>query len=378
MRSRRGITLVPVIALLGATLLVAVAFVNRAIVADRATRLAWHGERALHAADAALLDALTRWPRDSAVSLRPAEHDTLPHRGAADLVTTVTRTRLSAGRYLLGAQAHYVEGTPGGGIASRDQATRALHRVVRLQWPRPPGDAPLIVLGALTLRDSASVLGVDTEPIDWTALCTADRRARPMPAVIADTITTDATAETVGELPTTRVPSPAERARLVAQFDAAFRALATRASRTTTDSVLDLEAMSHGCPRWLGDARRDASVPDACTRRWPVVRLAHPGTTRVHGLAPGQGVLLVDGDLSLAHGVQLHGVVLVRGRLRADRAPGAPPAELSGLVVVRDQHALGSHLAGTRVLAGQCAVRFALAAAGTPQPETRLGWHARP
>ncbi|MCU0615961.1 MAG: hypothetical protein MUD17_02585 [Gemmatimonadaceae bacterium] len=378
MRGRRGVTLVPVIALLGATLLVAVAFVNRAFVADRATRLAWHGERALHAADAALLDALTRWPVDSAGALRPTEHDTLPHRPSPDLLTTVTRTRLSAGRYLLRANAASLEGTAVGGVASRDHASRALQRVVQLQWPRPPGPAPLLVFGALTLSDSATVVGVDTEPVDWTALCSADRRARPLPAIIADAITTDPTVVTVGDLPVTRVPLAVERAQLLTQFDAAFTALAARASHTTPDSVLDLDAMSHSCPRWLGDARRDASVPEACTRRWPIVRVSHTGVTYLRGRTPAQGVLLVDGDLSVASGVPLHGIVLVRGRLLAARTPGAPPAEFSGLVVARDQHGLGSHLAGTRVLAGQCAVRYALAAAGTPQPETRLGWHTRP
>lgn len=378
MRRRGGVTLVPVIALLGATLLMAVAFVNRAHLGDRATRLAWQGERALHAADAALLDALAGWPVDTAHALRPGEEEALPHRALPDLATAVTRTRLSAARYLVRAHARHHAGASGAGIASRDDAARALQRVVRLEWPRPPGAAALVVVGRLTLRDSATVIGVDTEPFGWSALCASDRRGRALPAIYADAIAADASTVIVGEVPTVRVPSATERAQLVAQFETAFTALAARASRTTGDSVLDLDLPERGCRRWVGDARRDASVPERCARQWPILHATHGEATEVRGALPGQGVLLVEGDLVVVGGVQLHGVVLVRGRVRVDRAPGASPTELTGVVIVRDQDARGSELAGARVLAGQCAVRFALASAGVPLPERRLGWHVRP
>lgn len=382
MRARRGVVLAPVIVLLALALLLALAFADRLRLADRAARLAWQGERALHSADAALLDAVLAWPGDSEAALRVGETDSLPHALDPSMHTAVTRSRLSAARYLVHAEAVVPVGASAVAVGAsiRDRAERRILRVVRLAWPRPPADAALIVFGDVALEAGAVILGVDTEPAAWSGACSSDRRVAALPAVHATTLSADSTVTLVGATPAWRMLAGADRAAAEVAFEEAWEALRMRSTRQLTDSVLDLDAPAAAgpCRRWFGDARRGAGTTDACTRQWPIVQARSTGTTTLRGAGPGQGVLLVDGDLRVAAGAVLHGVVLVRGRLHVEAASTTAPAELTGLVVVRDGGATGSRIAGGRIASGQCAARFALAAAGRPVPEQRRGWHARP
>lgn len=382
MRARRGVVLAPVIVLLAMALLLALAFADRLRLADRAARLAWQGERALHAADAALLDALLAWPGDSAAALRVGETDSLPHALDPSMRTAVTRARLSAARYLLHAEAVVPVGASAVAVGAsiRDRAERRLVRAVRLAWPRPPANAALIAFGDVSLEAGAVILGVDTEPAAWAGACSSDRRAEALPAVRSATLSADSTVALVGASPAWHVLAGADRDAAEAAFEQAWEALRLRATRELTDSVLDLDAPAAPgpCRLWFGDARRGAGTTDACTRQWPIVHARYAGATTLRGTQPGQGVLLVEGDLRVAPGAVLHGVVLVRGRLHVDAASATAPTELSGLVVVRDSGASGSRVEGGRIASGQCAARFALAAAGRPVPEHRRGWHERP
>ena len=385
-RARRGVVLMPVLVLLAAALLVALAHAARVRSGERAARVTWHAERALAGADAALLEALGAWSADSSARLRPGEVDTLAPGHDPTLRRTVARVRLSARRYLLHATAVVPAAeAAAGGAAMRDVALRELTRAVRLDWPRPPDVAVVAVFGALTLSDGAEIVGVDTEPPGWGALCEGDRRATPVPAVVADVVHADSTVRLIGALPAHRRWTAGERTTAEHAFDRAFAELAARASRTTSDSILDLDAVaSPPCAAWFGDASRGGGVDDRCTRHWPIVYARGAGEITVRGARPSQGILLVDGDLVIARDVALHGLVLVRGRVRTAPARGAPspgaPAGplLSGLLLVRDAATRGSALAGGRIALGQCAARFSLASAARAVPEPRLGWHQRP
>lgn len=377
-RARRGVVLLPVLVLLAAALLVALAHAARVRMAERSARVTWHAERALAGADAALLDALGRWSADSTATLRPGEVDTLPHHHDPTLVSDVSRVRLSARRFLLHASAEvHASAAAAGGVAMRDFARRELTRAVRLDGPRPPDVAVVVVFGALVLGEGVEVTGVDTEPPGWHTLCQGDRRTTPLPAVVADAVEADSTVRLAGARPAHRHWMAGERVTAERAFERAFADLADRATRTTTDSVIDLDAVAvPPCARWFGDAARGGGVDERCARAWPIVHARGSGETVLQGHRPAQGTLLVDGDLLLARDVTLHGVVLVRGRVRA--APGAASPMLSGLLVVRDAAARGSVLAGGRIALGQCAARFSLAPAARAIPEPRLGWHPRP
>ncbi len=372
--TRRGFSLVIVLVLTSALLFVAVAFTDAVLHASRAARLGWHGERATHAADAALLGVIAAWDRGAAVRLRTGESDTLPDPGGA-AGTRVIRTRLSARTYAAEARAEIREG------AART-ARRTLGRTVRLTWPSVPALGALTAAGSVEIGSGATVFGADVVPAGWSDECTSDERLEPSAAVVARNAEYPADAVVAGAGAPVRLLSDSAAAVVGAAFDQAVTVLASRATRTTGDSVLSLDALAGGspaCPVWFGDARRSVMTHDACTRRWPVVVATHPGAVRLTGTTPAQGVLVVSGDLHVDAGVSFAGVALVGGRVLAHPAPGEAPVQFLGALVVRDRDARGSRLAGPVLLqAGRCPIRLALAGAGVPAPVGRHGWTERP
>ncbi len=374
-RHRRGFSLVLVLTLSSALLLIAVAFTESVLSALRSTRLAWQGERAMHAADVALLQSIETWRSGDALSLRVGESDSVAGPSALQLTSGVVRTRTRARGFTLE-----------GWATTHDGALRPSHRriwrAVQLGWPAVPVHAALTSLGALVLQGGATVIGADATPSGWSDECSSDFRSTLARAVVANYVLADSTVTTVGDGAPITLFTVGQRTLTDSMAAAAMALLAARATRVTTDSVLDLSELDAGtpaCPRWFGDARRTPAVSDACSRRWPIVLAAHGGETRLRGHAPAQGVLLVRGDLRIDPEVQFAGVVLIDGTLHIDVAPPDLPPTIIGGVLLRDQRALGALVRGPALIqSSQCAIRLALAAAGAPQPVQQHGWTERP
>jgi hypothetical protein len=375
MRARRGFSLVIVLVITTSLLFVAVAFTDALLQAARAARLGWQGERATHDADASLLEALAAWNPASAAALRPGEADTLPVAAPPLMTRDVVRARLSARMFLLESS---VTLRDGGLRASR----RSIGRAVRLDWPHVPAHGALTVAGHVEVGENSAVLGADAVPGGWSDECAADTRATPVVALTARSVTTHVAATVSGDGAPVRLLNDSTRALLAAEIDLAITQFEAVASTTSPDSVLSTSMLAVGvpaCPQWFGDARRGGLPIPACTRRWPVVVATHPGTVRLTGDTPAQGVLVVRGDLHIDPGVEFNGLILIDGRLRIIVATGEPPVSLAGAVLVRDRVAAGSLLSGVAVVqASACAGRFALAAAGTPRPVQQHGWSERP
>lgn len=372
---RRGFSLVLVLVLTSALLFIAVAFADAVLRSLRSSRLAWQGERATHAADAALLSAIASWSHSSALALRVGETDTIPGSPDPTLPSTVVRTRVHARGFTLDGLAISRDG----GIR---ESQRHIWRAVQLDWPLLPADAALNSLGAVALSNNASVLGTDLLPAGWIDECATELRPTQVSAVSAHTVTADASVTITGDAPAVRLLSDSARTQRDSLASMAFAAMLARATHVTSDSVLSLDDISAGsppCPVWFGDARRTASTNDACTRRWLVVIAQHSGETRLTGFTPAQGVLVVNGDLRFDAGVRFAGVLLVNGRLIISHPDTAMPIELLGTVFVRDQTRIGSEVRGPVLIASsRCATRLALAAAGTPSPRRQHGWTERP
>jgi len=373
-RRRRGFALVPVMLLVSAMLLVALAFTDAVLLGMRGARLGWQGERATHAADAALLRTMVEWDRATAAALMPGETDTVATRSDDGLTALVVRTRVHARLFALEAWARVQDG-------GARPARRAVGRTVRLDWPYPPVYAALTVGGALRVGDSVTILGADAVPAGWDAECALDQHDGPLVAIAAGAATIAPASVVEGAGAPVHSLDDSALVQMAATFDAAFAALATVASVTTNDGVLSLDDRAvglPGCPLWFGDGARGLGVAPECARRWPIVRAAAPDSVRLIGSTAGQGILLVDGDLVLREGVTLHGLVMVRGRVRGASSGVGPRSSLIGALVVRDRGAAGSALDALRLYGSRCAVRRALAAAGLPVPIGPYGWGERP
>lgn len=372
---RRGFSLVVVLVITTSLLFVAVAFTDALLQAARAARLGWQGERATHDADAALFEVLAVWNPTDAASLRIGESDTFPVTASPMLSRAVVRARLSARMFLLESSVNIRDG----GLRA---ARRSIGRTVRLDWPHIPAQSALTISGAVDIGPAAAVLGADAVATGWNDECAVDARSTPVVAVTARNATVHATATVSGDGVPIRLLTDSTRALLDADIGFAITQLTAKASATTADSVLStntLGAGPPGCPLWFGDARRGALPVPVCTRRWPVVVATYPGTVRLTGDTPAQGVLVVLGDLHVDPGVVFHGIILVSGRVHIVVAAGEMPVSLVGALLVRDRLHVGSALSGLAVVqSSACAGRFALAGVGVPHPVRQHGWSERP
>ncbi len=111
----------------------------------------------------------------------------------------------------------------------------------------------------------------------------------------------------------------------------------------------------------------DPERPSPCAGWLPVVQV------RGHLDGPvgrGQGVLLVDGDLTLRGNFQFDGIIVVGGSLRSSGAGN----RITGAILARGA-GLGSHeLNALRLRYSSCVVRTVLAAAGVLRPASVRGW----
>jgi hypothetical protein len=199
-------------------------------------------------------------------------------------------------------------------------------------------------------------------PFGWTVSECASWLQLPMamPALLvadASTVSATSTATLTGQPAVLEQSSlPQMRVDQLGQLD--FAALRVLADRVESGSLqLDALAVTGTClvgaPANWG-APLDQSHP--CANYFPLI-FAPTDLTIASGA--GQGVLIVDGDLTLAAGAQFFGVVLVKGRIVANagaliegaaQAGSASPSLLLGATVLRNNCAISRSLSLTPAL----------------------------
>jgi hypothetical protein len=223
-------------------------------------------------------------------------------------------------------------------------ARREVSRVVRLDASEPALIAALAAPAVMDVATATGIDGSDRAPEGWD--CPAVATPVP-PFAVADT---------------------SALAR-VGHFD--WNQLVAGATTRATHLTLDAS------PRWTGE-ECDTADPDnwgepikanggACTSYYPVIHSA--GDLIIHG-GRGQGLLLVDGDLTIQGDFQFFGVVLVRGALRG--GPGG--SHITGTVSVAQRGSTASLLDGIVIEFSRCAARKALLMLALPVPIVARSW----
>jgi hypothetical protein len=96
-----------------------------------------------------------------------------------------------------------------------------------------------------------------------------------------------------------------------------------------------------------------------CGSYFPIVHITGAGTTIING-QQGQGILLVDGNLSVQGSFQWYGITIIQGSLKTAGGGGAA-AHFFGVTMVRDSVAVGTTITGSaNILYSTCAVVRAL------------------
>src|SRR5213078_832845 len=112
-----------------------------------------------------------------------------------------------------------------------------------------------------------------------------------------------------------------------------------------------------------------------CGSYFPIINITGDGA--IIGGQEGQGVLLVDGSLSVQGGFQFFGVVIIKGKLRTSGG-GGNPAHFWGTMMVQDSVALADTTntitGNTSILYSKCAIIKALDKTGVGTMLRSRGW----
>jgi hypothetical protein len=330
-----------------AALVVMAAVTAGAVAASRAAQRAGRNRlpelRASSAAEGALVEALAHWePRWSQLA-------TGAHDSSTSTVGSAARAalRLDARHVLLEARARSLGSSPG------VVAERTASLVARLDPPTPRALGALTLGGSLQLLAGASVDGTDAMPAGWTGCGPLGPDTSAYAANAVNSVTSSAGATVVGAAradPHAVDPLTYTRFAGESWSDLAARAAVRLAPGTYTPNA----RVTNGrcvlaADAWSGPTH--AATP--CADVHALVYAA--GSVNVSGPGAGQGMLLVDGDLTVVGTFDFAGTIVVRGAVHA--ASGALRVDGALLIGGNAASVLG---AGSRIRHSRCAMTRAM------------------
>jgi|GEM_PF-755365 len=365
-RARRGVALVmAVVAMAVLGVLVAGVFFT-ALREQRDGHDAVHRVQALASAEYGLAATLSpeTWRPEWNGSTRRGLLYLNAFDPAPDAADTVRIWKLEQGSFLLVS-------TGVAGPAS-SPAFRRIGLLVALRIPWLGARAAVIARDGAWVGDSSRISGIDTVPPHWS--CPPEDVDRP--AVIVPAVTSVSGGECTAK--PCLVGAPPVSADVAAAGPEMYERFGTR----DRDSIAAFGVQLAGdaailapapaldrageCdvtrPDVLGDPLRLLGEESPCADHFPLIHA--PGNMRIEG-GTGEGLLIVDGDLTIAGGAYFSGVAAVRGVLEITGASALHGTALASRVMVRG---------GSLARYSSCAVERALRAAALPVVPEGMAW----
>jgi hypothetical protein len=335
-------------------------------------------QQAMSAAEAGAYAQVTNW---DATTLNFLPIDSMDN--AADQLAFAGTLADGSGRYQgtvrrLNDQLFLVESE---GFSQQDRARQRVGILARLRPIELDISAGLTTQGIVDLDGQGQISGADAIPPNWTGCpLTTDT----LPAILID----DATGVT--ESPNNQIVleggvqgDPSIDATSLTTFgDTDFDELKYLANKilvtanfgTGVDPVVSGGACQTGVEANWGEpniAVPGSSIKTACLNYFPVIYSDHDIV--VNG-RKGQGILIVDGDLTVQGSLQFNGPVIVRGTVTISGAGGNPANFYGGIiaanVVVEDNSLSGN----ANINFSQCAITRALNFGSVAWPLQERGW----
>jgi hypothetical protein len=323
-------------------------------------------------AEAGLADALANQTAEamSALAIAPADENALTTFSfGGNVGATRHITRLTETLFLLksvGIRTDAVGGT---------LATRSLGQLIRLVQVEIDVKAGLTALGNVTVTGGAEVTGMDSIPQSWQTQLVECPATEDQTGVRYNngSLTTNGQGTVHGE-PASHLDSTLNTSDMKAQFDK-LKALATL-------TLVSGNPAATG-PAYTGNpARCDKNVEtnwgepllkiDPCFNYFPIIY--HNGDLKLQG-GRGQGILLVEGDLTATGGMVFYGPVFVTGTLSTSGNSGQGAKFYGGVIagnVALDD--LTKLAGGALVSYSSCAITRALQGSATPSVLAERSW----
>lgn len=233
-------------------------------------------------------------------------------------IWSVNVTRMTSKLYFLLAS-----GLVNAGSGTYGNASRMLGVVVRFRTANLYPDAALTTIGELKFGGSAQIFGQDYVPPAWTSVC--DAPGPPKPGVFIDDEKnikyTGGTKSIDGDPPILEdvALTPDDLLEFGDMFFNDLVGMATNIyppGATVTQLHPDSAEIggSWVCNSSVRDNWGDPENPmGACGNHFPIIYAS--GDLRIAASDPGQGILLVEGNLEVSGGHEFFGPVIVKGTL---------------------------------------------------------------
>jgi hypothetical protein len=305
------------------------------------------GERAFYVAELGLEEALDDWRNGTLARV--------------DSVFVSSEEEVVQGEHPLGSYAIdiqslggalYLISSTGRVSASGRTVVRRIASVVRIVEPALPAPAALTVYGGLTVGDGSRIDGAGAPRED----CGAGAEIAGV-AVQADSLVSPSTSGRITGTPPVAV-DPTLDTRALSRFgDVPLEVLIGGATRVYEDGesesgmgpVTSVDSTgAEVCDTSIRGNWGDPSGASSCGDEFPVILAV--GDLHV-ARGTGQGILIVEGDLTMAGDFAFYGVVIVKGRLQT----AGTRNRVDGGVVV---HGGGGLQSGSATLAGSV-IRYA-------------------
>jgi hypothetical protein len=227
------------------------------------------------------------------------------------------------------------------------------------------------------LAGNASIDGTDHIPTGWATCGPLDSTKAGIRTDTSTTVSAGGAATIIGNPPVVHDPNVTD-STFSKYGDVTYTQLAARAQLTLAGGqnfANNIGPVVTGgvCDKTVFTNWGDGVNPTApCGGYFPIVHIL--GSATINGVQ-GQGILLVDGSLSVQGGFQWFGITIVRGTLNT-AGGGATAAHFWGATMVEDSTVVGNNtLTGhANLLYSKCAILKALDQTGVVSMMRSRGW----
>jgi hypothetical protein len=281
---------------------------------------------------------------------------------------TATLRRLNPSLFMVRADGR--QAAPGGEIQGR----RNVSKLVRLDIPQIAMNAAITTRTGITISGSSDVSGIDSVPGAWGGLCPPAGPTVPGVRDSSGNVSTSGAcsgASCIVGSPQI-LTDPTVNSATFNQFgNTSFNQLAARANLVLSGTVTGIgpAAIGGACLYSVTTNWGDPLNPAApCGSYWPIIYA--PGDLHLSG-GVGQGILLVNGDLTLAGGVEFYGPVISQGTVRSTGTGG----HVYGGVMAANANLGTVLISGNSVVNfSSCSIARALQGISTAAPLGERSW----
>lgn len=324
---------------LGALVIVAVLIAGSSYITTQEARLGQNQlvqSRALAAAEYGLNKIQADW--DKTPNLQ------MPNGTFYDTNYTIANQGLARVRYVrLNNETFWIvsEGraTVGNSVSAARTAVKRVGAILRLRIPTIKANGAVTTGGDVTVKGSPIVNGVNTTPSGWTGCATGDTLNKAGLVVAPDAVVTIQKAGQVLGSPTVDTSELAADSNTYVRFgDETWTALVAQANLTLPGgaygSAVAPVTASGSCDKsvttnWGEPHRSGADYVAECINYFPIIYSST--TLSLNGNGRGQGVLLVQGDLTINGTFEWYGLIVVSG----DVKKGNGTAKIWGGIMAR-------------------------------------------